>query len=296
MFMNSLVVKEFDKNHQLVTVIWKDRPAWIAKQLAELAGQADPRNSVSVFLKDNDFLEEGLDYETIEGTELKEFKKLVGKSPTTQLKHTPQLTIFRESALWAYLQSLRTEGGKALKRWINRDVLPAIRQQGAYITDNANPEMLRSKADELESLTTLNDTARIMLPIFEEAGLKPQYKALALKQLYRKGGIDLPVEGIKAEQEIYDLQAIAKEVGIYSSSSKPHAQAVNAIISQLNLDDNEKETVSFERHGHVGTTTQYTKSVIDKVKHWLNSNDYPTEIRYNNKTFKVSYKKEGSLC
>lgn len=290
--MNSLVVKEFNKNHQLVTIIWKDRPAWIAKQLAELAGQADPSNSISVFLKDNDFLESDIDYEVLEGTALKEFKQLIGKSPITNLSKVRNLTIFRESALWAYLQSLRTEGGKALKRWINRDVLPSIRQQGAYITNNANPEMLRNKADELESLTTLNDTARIMLPIFDEAGLKPQYKALALKQLYRKGGLELPIEGIKVEREIYDLTSIAGEVGIYSSSNKPHGQAVNAIISQLDLDDNEKETVSFEKNGHVGTTTQYTKSVIDKVNHWLISNDYPTEIRYNNKTFKVSYKKE----
>ena len=109
---------------------------------------------------------------------------------------------------------------------IRRDVLPEIRQTGAYITNKANPEMLRVKANEIESLTILNETAKIMLPVFDEAGLKPEYKALALKQIYRKAGIDLPIEDLKAEREIFDLTSIAAEVGIYSNNDKPHGQAL----------------------------------------------------------------------
>jgi len=134
-----------------------------------------------------------------------------------------------------------------------------------------------------------------MLPIFEEIGLKTQYKAMALKQIYRKGGIELPIEEIKADRELFDLQGIAQAVGIYSSSNKPHAQAVNAILSKLDIADTEKETVTYERHGHVGTTTQYTKSVIDKVRQWINDNAFPAEIVSNGKTFKVTYNKEVAV-
>lgn len=148
---NNLIVNQFSENKQLTTIMWKGQPIWIAKQLAELAGQADSSNSISVFLKNNDFLENIIDYEILKGIELKEFKKVIGESPITSMKYTPQLVIFRESALWAYLQSLRTEIGKALKRWINREVLPSIRHTGAYITDNADSKMLRIKANEMES-------------------------------------------------------------------------------------------------------------------------------------------------
>ncbi len=295
--MNNLLVKEFNGN-QIHTFMWNDKPCWIANEIVSIFDYADTSKTIQQCIEAEEF-ELGVEYDVLRGNELKAFKKIVGKVTTvevvTSLKYVPQLIIFYEDGLYGFLQYTDKPVGVKFRKWVRREVLPEIRQTGAYITDTAKPEMLRAKADELESLTTLNDTARIMLPIFDEAGLKPQYKALALKQLYRKGGIDLPIEGMKAEKEIYDLQAIAKEVGIFSSSSKPHAQAVNAIISQLKLNDDEKETVSYERHGHVGTTTQYTKSVIDKVKHWLSNNGFPTEIRYNNKTFKVSYK-EGSLC
>ena len=88
---------------------------------------------------------------------------------------------------------------------------------------------------------------------------------------------------------------IAKEAGVYSSSNKPHSQAVSVIIGLLDIPDNEKEVVSFEKNGHVGTTIQYAKSVIDKVKQWLNTNAFPTEIVSNGKTFKVTYNKEVAV-
>ncbi|QEK12688.1 hypothetical protein FQB35_10295 [Crassaminicella thermophila] len=182
--------------------------------------------------------------------------------------------------------------------WVTSEVLPSIRKEGAYITNNANPEMLRDKADEIESLTTLNETAKIMLPVLDKAGLKPQYQALALKQIYRKAGIDLPIEELKADKEIFDLESIAKVVGIYSKTNKPHGQAIKAILENIEIGDNEKETVSFEKNGHMGTTTQYTKTVIDKVKQWLLDNNYPTDIKYvtstnRSKTYRVVYINNG---
>lgn len=186
------------------------------------------------------------------------------------------------------------KNARPFRRWVTSDVLPCIRKDGAYISEKANPEMLRQKADEIESLSIANEAAKMLLPVFDEIGLKPQYKALALKQIYRRGGIELPIEEMKAEKSLYDLQSIAKEVGVYSSNNKPHKQVIGYIISQINIQDDEKEIVSFENNGHMGTTTQYTKSVIDKVKQWIYDNNNPTEITVKqngkSKRFTIVYK------
>lgn len=186
------------------------------------------------------------------------------------------------------------KNARPFRRWVTSDVLPCIRKDGAYISEKANPEMLRQKADEIESLSIANEAAKMLLPVFDEIGLKPQYKALALKQIYRRGGIDLPIDEMKAEKSLYDLQSIAKEVGVYSSNNKPHKQVIGYIISQINIQDDEKEIVSFENNGHMGTTTQYTKSVIDKVKQWIYDNNNPTEITVKqngkSKRFTIVYK------
>ncbi|QEK12708.1 hypothetical protein FQB35_10395 [Crassaminicella thermophila] len=171
--------------------------------------------------------------------------------------------IINESGLYSLILSSKLPTAKKFKRWVTSEVLPSIRKEGAYITNNANPEMLRDKADEIESLTTLNETAKIMLPVLDKAGLKPQYQALALKQIYRKAGIDLPIEELKADKEIFDLESIAKVVGIYSKTNKPHGQAIKAILENIEIGDNEKKKqFLFEKNGHMGTTTQYTKKLL----------------------------------
>jgi len=300
---NNLIVKEFNGN-EIHTFVWNNKPCWIANEIVSIFDYADPSKTIQDCISAEEF-ELGVEYDLLKGDNLKAFKELVGKVTTsavvTSLKFVPQLTIFYEDGLYGFLQYTDKPIGVQFRKWIRRDVLPEIRQTGAYITNKADPEMLRAKANEIESLTILNETAKIMLPVFDEAGLKPEYKALALKQIYRKAGIDLPIEGLKAEREIFDLTSIAAEVGIYSNNDKPHGQAISAIVSQLDIADNEKEVVNFEKNGHMGTTVQYTRSVIDKVKQWIADNGYPAEIRTTDstgksKTYKVSYKKEAVVC
>lgn len=180
--------------------------------------------------------------------------------------------------------------------WIFDDVLPKINREGAYITARADPAALRRKADELESMATLNDTAKILLPIFEQAGMKPAFCALAMRQIYRKAGIDLPVNDLKADRELYDLRAIAKRVGLYSLNEKPHELAVGAIIRMIDVPSEEKELVNFEKNGHMGTTHQYTAAVADMVRQWLVDHDCPESIVGTKSgkaiTYKVKYQAE----
>ncbi|GAB6170967.1 hypothetical protein JCM15765_04450 [Paradesulfitobacterium aromaticivorans] len=206
-----------------------------------------------------------------------------------------EVNVIPKGDVYRLIANSELPGAEKFESWIFDEVVPSVVDHGAYITNRANPEMLRKKADEIESMSALNEAAKIILPVLEEAGLKPQYRAIALKQIYRKGGMDLPIEEMKAERELFDLTYIAKAVGIYSTNDKPHGQVAGIIIRRLDIKDDEKEIVTFEKNGHSGTATQYTKSVIEKVRKWVEDNGYPGVIAFvdstgKDKKFTVTYK------
>ena len=132
---------------------------------------------------------------------------------------------------------------------------------------------------QLESVDALNDMAKFVLPVFASAGMRPEFQALALKQIYRRAGIDLPVDGLKTEREFYDLSTIARMASIFSRSGKPHEKAAGAIIRELEISEDEREIVTFEKNGHQGTTYQYSQAVADKVKQWVAVHGYPDSVR-----------------
>lgn len=152
-------------------------------------------------------------------------------------------------------------------------------------------------AKQLESVDSLNGMAKIILPVFASAGMRPEFQALALKQIYRRAGIDLPVDGLKTEREFYDLSTIARMSGIFSRSGKPHEKAAGAIIRELEISEDEREIVTFEKNGHQGTTYQYSQAVADKVKQWVMAHGYPDSVRGGGRnSYIVCYSSQPALA
>nr|WP_236945763.1 hypothetical protein [Enterocloster clostridioformis] len=94
--------------------------------------------------------------------------------------------------------------------------------------------------------------------------------------------------------KLYDCTEIAKELSIYSTSGKPHNQAVSAIIKKLHIPSSEIVTTAFSRNGHEDVTVQYKPTVLEDVRLWLIENFYPARIPYvdskgNQKTCTVVY-------
>lgn len=147
----------------------------------------------------------------------------------------------------------------------------------------------------VEPVTALNEMVKLLLPVFDRAGMAAPFQALAMKQIYRRAGIDLPVENLKAERELYDTGAIARKAGVYALSGKPHVQAVGCIIRKLEIPDSEKELVSFEKNGHMGTAYQYTLKVAWMVQEWIREQGNPQFIMNDDGTrqYKVCYDKEA---
>lgn len=216
--MNNLVINQFNGN-KLITVIWNNKPCWIAKQVAELSGQLDPSSSVNKFLKDNDFLDINIDYEILQDIELKTFKKLVEESSISP--NTRNLTIFYESALWAYLQSLRTDMGKKLKRWINREVLPSIRQTGTYITNGAGS----ARINKNESMKLALQSISIFNNLIDEAGINSNIKLIIAREIFNKMGIDIPIN-----TNINRIGIKNKRRSKYAIDSSRYKETVNQML------------------------------------------------------------------
>ena len=155
-----------------------------------------------------------------------------------------------------------------------------------------HPKAQKSKSN-VPKLGEVNAAARIISKTLKEAGMPPQYRAVAIKSLYAPVGVKIPLDGVTTDKQLFDCTAIATKLGMLSSSGNPHNQAVAAIIAKLPVSESEKELVPFQNQasGHSGPTWQYTQNVVDKVHQWLEEHNWPTSITVGGKTYKVTYQR-----
>lgn len=294
--MENLIVKEFNGS-QIYTFMWNDKPCWIAKQIVELFGYADATVTINQCVEAEAF-ENGLEFEVLIKEDLKRFKNIVNEVTKNTLvssniinKHTPNLTIFYEDGLYGFLQYTDKPIGVQFRKWLRREVLPSIRQTGAYITSNADPQALRYRANEIESLDTVNKTIEILTPFLDNAGIDEKAKLLTAKTIYKKAGIELPLE-IEEKEHFFDTKQIATKLNMYSKTNKPAFVAVCEIIKKLDIKEEEKLIVLANKDNWNGTTTKYSQSVIDKISKWIEENNRPAKIQGEKKNYHVVYKIE----
>lgn len=140
-------------------------------------------------------------------------------------------------------------------------------------------------------LGSVNVAVKNIMIVYQAAGVDPRFTATAVTKLYEEmTDIKLipPIQEDPAEM-IYDKTHIAKLIGIKSLANKPHAHAVGAIINKLDIPEDEKVKVPYNRHGHSGFDYQFKPGVVAKIKNWLHENEYPKEIPDCGKSYKVRY-------
>lgn len=251
------------KNEQFgqIRMLDKDGEPWfVGKDVAEALGYSNTRDALERHVDEDD--------------------KNTVVNPDRK-RGNPNMTIINESGLYSLILSSKLETAKAFKHWVTADVLPSIRKHGEYMS----PRKAQQRLGEV------NSAARIIRQTLREAGMAPQFVAVAMKSLYEPVGVEIPLEGISVSKHLLDATAIAKRLGVLSRSGKPHAQAVSVIIAQVDVLPDEKEIVPFQNtsSGHAGTNIQYTESVAAKVNLWLERNGYPEEISYKGKRYVVRY-------
>ncbi|MDD3394522.1 MAG: antA/AntB antirepressor family protein [Anaerotignum sp.] len=140
-----------------------------------------------------------------------------------------------------------------------------------------------------KKLASVNNAAKIILPQLVAAGVDPVQRTYFLKDMYAPVGINVPM--VRVEQEkLYEQTEMAEILGVYSKSGKPYAQAIGAIMSKLNIAENDIVQTSFSRNGHTDISNQYREPVLHQVESWIMENGYPTVISSGSKNFGVDYR------
>lgn len=134
-----------------------------------------------------------------------------------------------------------------------------------------------------------NRAAKMLKDLFAGAGIKPEYQIMALQDFYGDDGPRLPAVALQGTKVTFDKGTIAQRLGVYSKSGLPHAQAVGAIIGLLDIAENEREKVPYCNNGHDGFDWQYTESVVEKVRLWLDKQGRSPQIIIHGKKYNVVY-------
>lgn len=149
----------------------------------------------------------------------------------------------------------------------------------------------RIKGEDRPSLEAVNRAADILKGAYQAAGTDERYLALLVGSVYKECGTEFTLPPIKMNTDkLYDQTMIANELGIMSTSGKPHSQAVGVIIDNLDISDDDKITMPYTNHGHSGVVVQYKGNVVDMVRDWLEDNGYPRTISGENKKYNVVYR------
>lgn len=177
-----------------------------------------------------------------------------------------------------------------------------VTQFNAYEDAAKNGELTTAKVASAPSVSDASETrakamlmnaknraAKMLKDLFAGAGIKPEYQIMALQDFYGDDGPRLPAVALQGTKVTFDKGTIAQRLGVYSKSGLPHAQAVGAIIGLLDIAENEREKVPYCNNGHDGFDWQYTESVVEKVRLWLDKQGRSPQIIIHGKKYNVVY-------
>lgn len=196
--------------------------------------------------------------------------------------------------------TLITESGYLmLVKSFTDDLAWTVQRQLVNTYFRSTPEQRRdaakltaSQLPKLPPLSSVNSAVKFALQTMEEAGVDPAFKLLALRNFYAPYGLDIPINSLPKAVKTYDLTAIAESLGVMSArSGKPHKNAVGAIVQLVGVTDKEVIKVPYTNNGHSGFTDQYTESVLERVRRWLETHGWPSIIEgMDGTSYKVSYR------
>lgn len=122
--MKNMEIFKSHKFGSVRTLILNNEPWFVGKDVAEILGYAKPENAIA-----NHVDEEDKTSTLIQGSGSNYKSKAI---------------IINESGLYSLVLSSKLPSAKEFKRWITHEVIPAIRQHGAYMT----PEVIQKSLQD----------------------------------------------------------------------------------------------------------------------------------------------------
>lgn len=272
----------------LTPIEFNDQRILTTEQLAEVYG-TEAKNIQMNFSNHRGQFYEGKHYYILQGEELNEFRLQVNDIGLQISPMARTLYLWTERGASRHCKILDTE-----KAWEQFDHLEDTYfrvKEMPRLQGQPDPLERKAKLDRAEAmrLNALSRLAKPLIEMYKEADVSPAFKNRAMENFYGSDGPKLPEGALTEPEPIMDATAIAKELGIVSNAGIPHAHAVGAIISDLNLTGDEVVVVPFFKNGHASTGYAYKASVCEKVRLWLDERHWPTVISSGSKNYHVQY-------
>lgn len=276
--MNNLQIVTIN-NTDISVKEYQDKRVVTLKEIDQCHGRPDGTAKRN-FQQNKQHLIDGIDYFTVKPSDVQKNEFRTFEIPNRGL------TLITESGYLMLVKSFTDDLAWDVQRQLVNSYFKVTKSQ-------PNSETAKMRAEAM-LLNAKNRTAKQMLKLWSDAGIKPQYQALSLNNYY--DGLEIPRIAFKDEvTALYDATTIASHLGVMSKSGKPHAQAIGAIIEKLKpLEANEWAMTPYSRNGHDDESIQYAISVEKKVADWLIENNYPTVIKNKCKNFSVLYKERSN--
>lgn len=122
--MKNMEIFKSQKFGSVRTLIINNEPWFVGRDVAEILGYAKPENAISNHVDEED-----------------KTSTLIQGSGSNYKSKT---IIINESGLYSLVLSSKLSSAKEFKRWITHEVIPAIRQHGAYMT----PEVIQKSLQD----------------------------------------------------------------------------------------------------------------------------------------------------
>lgn len=135
---------------------------------------------------------------------------------------TIEMVCVNESGLYNIVLRSDKPEAKPFRKWVTSEVLPSIRENGAYITPTKLNELLRRPESVIEMLTTLSEEQK------KNAELTAKNKELAKENEYMAPRADYCNNVLQSGDTLYAVTDIAKEYGW--SGAK-----LNKMLQDLNI-------------------------------------------------------------
>lgn len=248
--MNELQIFNSEEFGQVRTVEIDGKPYFAGRDVANALGYSNPRDAISRHCKG-----------VVKHDSFKDGGQLIALIP--------------EGDMYRLITHSKLESAERFERWVFDEVLPTLRKTGSY-------EMPKKKPDKpkKEKLPSVNMMVKNIKEALHDAGVDSKYIAAEVVRIYSDSGYPVNAPVLSDVPKLWDCTSIAKELGIYSESDRPHDKAVSAIIQKLDIFTDEIVRTAYSRNGHDGVTLQYKGSVLEKAREWLEENGYPSVIEY----------------
>jgi prophage antirepressor-like protein len=135
-----------DRFGEVRTMVINDEPWFVGKDVASVLGYLNPQKAIRDHVDDEDRLGERI--------------VLSGQNRMTIL--------INESGLYALILSSKLPQAKEFKRWVTSEVLPSIRRNGAYLTDDALARFAEDPDYGIKLLNTLKRERTERLALMKE--------------------------------------------------------------------------------------------------------------------------------